>query len=281
MNMKGGVGKTTTSIHLSTMQIGGKVNPKYKRVLVIDYDPQFNLSQSLLSPDNYKVALENNKTILSVLQDTDTELDLCQLQGPMSMTPPRIDTLVTNVLSDGGWILDIIPSTLDLMPLAISSSNVAIDIMSKRFRNMIEQAKSKYDLILIDCHPSGSLFTKTSIICSNHIVVPVTPNPYAERGISLMKEFIKHLFFGEHKPKLHILLNNITSSPEDKAFLVKVNLNDRYKKNLFTSKISNSKLFSDTVNGTGFLHLSKKPHCNNIKKEIKSVLNELLNKIEG
>jgi len=197
------------------------------------------------------------------------------------MKPPKLNSVVTNVLSKRGWVLDLIPSTLDLMPLAISSSNLAIDIMSKRFRNMIEQAKSEYDLILIDCHPSGSLFTKTAIICSDHIVAPVTPNAYAERGISLMKEFIKHLFFGEIKPELHILLNNISSTPEDKAFLVKVSLNERYKKNLLSSKISNSKLFSDTVNGSGFLHLSKKANCNNSKKEIENVLKELLTKIEG
>ncbi|EIJ0982907.1 ParA family protein [Vibrio vulnificus] len=280
MNMKGGVGKTTTSIQLSTMLIGGKVNPAYKRVLVVDYDPQFNLSQSLLSPDSYKSALDENKTILSVLQDTDSELDICQLQAPMSTNPPDIKTLTTNVLNNRGFILDIIPSTLDLMPLAISSSNVAIDIMSKRFRHMIEQAKSQYDLIIIDCHPSGSLFTKTAIICSEHIIAPVTPNPYAERGISLMKEFIKHLFFGEQAPKLHILLNNISASPQDKSFAVKLTLSPRYKNSLFSARISNSKLYSDVVNGSGFLHLSKKPNCTGAKNEIKKVLRELITKLE-
>ena len=280
MNMKGGVGKTTTSIQLSTMLVGAKINPAYKRVLVIDYDPQFNLSQSLLSPEKYKSALDSDKTILSVLQDTDSELDICQLQAPMSKNPPDINTLTANVLSSRGWILDIIPSTLDLMPLAISSSNVAIDIMSKRFRHMIEQAKSSYDLVIIDCHPSGSLFTKTAIICSEHIIAPVTPNPYAERGISLMKEFMKHLFFGEQTPKLHILLNNISASPQDKSFSVKLTLSPRYKNSLFSAKISNSKLYSDVVNGSGFLHLSKKPNCTNAKTEIKKVLNELIAKLE-
>ncbi|EHI9243059.1 ParA family protein [Vibrio parahaemolyticus] len=281
MNMKGGVGKTTSSIQLSTMLVGGKVSTKYKRVLVIDYDPQFNLSQSLLTPATYKGALEEGKTILSALQDSDSELDICQLQAPMSTTPPDIKSLTTNVLSSRGWILDIIPSTLDLMPLAISTSNIAIDIMSTRFRHMIEQAKSQYDLILIDCHPSGSLFTKTAIVCSEHILAPVTPNPYAERGISLMKEFIKHLFFGEQSPKLHILLNNISSSGADKSFVVKLSVTDRYKKNLFTSKMSNSKLYSDVVNGTGFLHVSKKPNSRNIKREVRAILLELIERIEG
>jgi len=280
MNMKGGVGKTTTSIQLSTMLIGSKINPNYKRVLVIDYDPQFNLSQSLLTPESYKAALKENKTILSVLQDQDTDLDICQLQAPMSTTPPVINTITTNVLKSKGFILDVIPSTLDLMPLAISSSNVAIDIMSKRFRHMIEQAKSKYDLVIIDCHPSGSLFTKTAIICSDHIIAPVTPNPYAERGISLMKEFIKHLFFGEQAPKLHILLNNISASAEDKSFEIKLTVSNRYKNSLFSAKISNSKLYSDVVNGSGFLHLSKKPNCTNVKNEIKMVLRELISKLE-
>lgn len=280
MNMKGGVGKTTTSIQLSTVLVGTKVSNNYKRVLVIDYDPQFNLSQSLLSPEKYKLALDSNKTILSALQDADSELDICQLQAPMSTTPPDIDLLKINVMNSRGWVLDIIPSTLDLMPLAISSSNLAVDIMSKRFRHMIEQAKSRYDLVFIDCHPSGSLFTKTAVICSDHIIAPVTPNPYAERGISLMKEFIKHLFFGEQTPKLHILLNNISASVEDKAFVLKLTMSPRYRNNLFSNKISNSKLYSDVVNGSGFLHLSKKPNCLSARNEIKNVLNELITKLE-
>ncbi|MBL0566866.1 ParA family protein [Aeromonas veronii] len=282
MNMKGGVGKTTASIHLSTMLIGGEVNSKYKRVLVIDYDPQFNLSQSLLSPKVYESALNNNKTIYTVLQDVDTELDICKLQSPMSVTPPDIKSLTTNVLlGNKGWVLDIIPSTLDLMPLAIASSNAAVDIMSKRFRSMIEQAKNKYDLILIDCHPSGSLFTKTAIVCSEHILVPVTPTPYSERGITLMKEFIKQLFYGEQKPKLHILLNNITSSPEDKSFALKLTLGDRYKNDTLGAMMSNSKLYTDVVNGTGFLHASKKPNSRSIKVELKNVIDELIKKIEA
>ncbi len=48
MNMKGGVGKTTVAMHLGGVFARFRVQDRSRKVLLIDYDPQFNLSQSLL-----------------------------------------------------------------------------------------------------------------------------------------------------------------------------------------------------------------------------------------
>src|SRR5690242_13912844 len=85
MNMKGGVGKTTVTMHLAGMFArsvwsGGKPH----KVLAIDYDPQFNLSQAFLPPKEYFAAEKKRKTTLSILLDDDTELDPYKLQVPGS-----------------------------------------------------------------------------------------------------------------------------------------------------------------------------------------------------
>jgi chromosome partitioning protein len=278
MNMKGGVGKTTTTINLATMLAGAELNEQYKRILVIDYDPQFNLSQALMQSEHYKEALKSNKTILSILIDNNEDLDLCKLQSPESSKPGDISTVSCNIINNNGWVLDLIPSTLNLLPLAISSSSKAINTMAQRFTSMITQAKNKYDLILIDCHPSGSLFTKTAIVSSDKILIPVSPNPYAARGVMLMKEFIKQLFPGENGPDMNILLNKISKS--DDVFSTQMKLNDKFKKIIFENEIPDSKLFQDPIAGQGFLHNSRKPNSRDVKLKVTAVVKELLSSIE-
>ena len=69
MNMKGGVGKTTTAMHIAGMLARYRFNdaPNYRRVLMIDYDPQFNLSQAFLPSKLYFQLEEQRKTTLAIL----------------------------------------------------------------------------------------------------------------------------------------------------------------------------------------------------------------------
>ena len=81
MNMKGGVGKTTVCLHIGGLLGRSDFN---KKVLLIDYDPQFNLSQALLRPKKYFELEERHKTCLRILQDPDSELDPFVIQTPAS-----------------------------------------------------------------------------------------------------------------------------------------------------------------------------------------------------
>ncbi|WP_428981005.1 ParA family protein [Lichenibacterium dinghuense] len=75
MNMKGGVGKTTVTAHLAGIlglqPVGGK--PPL-RVLAIDYDPQFNLSQAYIPAKQYFALEKARKTTLAILMDDGTAL---------------------------------------------------------------------------------------------------------------------------------------------------------------------------------------------------------------
>lgn len=277
MNMKGGVGKTTITTNLSAIIAGSTIHNKYKQILVIDYDPQFNLSQALLSNKTYQKSQDENRNILSVLCEPVQDLDLCQLQQPENPTPPRLVDITVNVFKNQNQKLDIIPSTLDLMPLAISASEKAQAIMEQRFYSFIEQAKGRYDLILIDCHPAGSLFTKTSLKVSNHVLIPVSPHNYASRGISLMLEFIKNLFTGHKKPAIHILYNNI--GPNDQAFLDKMSTITSFNKISLTHHLRKRTAFQDTMNGREFIHKTTKPHSSTAYQNIMQVAEELLDKL--
>jgi chromosome partitioning protein len=79
--------------------------------------------------------------------------------------------------------------------------------MEERFQKFIAQCKSIYDLVFMDCHPAGSLFTKTSLRNSDHVLIPVVPQRYSQRGIGLMMDFIAAKSNPGTAPTPHILFN--------------------------------------------------------------------------
>src|SRR5690606_30048253 len=112
-----------------------------------------------------------------------------KLQVPDSSIPPSVVELAHSV-SHGGYV-DVVPSTLDLMYVALGRSESNVKIIENRFSRFIDECKSAYDLIVIDCHPAGSLMTKTALLNSDDVLIPVVPERYAVRGIGLMLDFIK------------------------------------------------------------------------------------------
>ena len=155
-NHKGGVGKTT-----STINIGAGLNKLGKRVLLIDLDPQANLSQSLGFTDQY-----------------------INIYGALK-GDYRLQTV--NV-SPG---LDIIPSTLDLSGAEIELSGEA----GREYilRELIEPIKGDYDYILIDSPPSLGLLTINAFTASDCIIIPLQAQYLALQGLTKLIEVIKKI----------------------------------------------------------------------------------------
>jgi len=160
MNMKGGVGKTTVATHLAGICSRYILNDRPRKVLAIDYDPQFNMSQALLAAKTYFTLEKQKKTTLSILLEDEANLDPYQLQVPGNHTPPKVGEIVTRVYNYQNAHLDLVPSTLDLMYVALGQATVQTKPIEERFQKFIAQCKSLYDVVFIDCHPAGSLFTK-------------------------------------------------------------------------------------------------------------------------
>jgi chromosome partitioning protein len=153
-NHKGGVGKTT-----STINIGSALNQLKKKVLIIDLDPQANLSISL-----GVIKAENN--IYGALR------------GEYEIKPVQILK---------GF--DLIPSTIDL-------SNIEIELSSKvdrefYLKELIEPIKDKYDYILIDCPPSMGLLTINAFTASDEILIPLQAEFLATQGLTELIKVIK------------------------------------------------------------------------------------------
>ena len=152
-NHKGGVGKTT-----STINIGAGLNRLKKKVLLIDLDPQANLSQSLGIE-------EPERTIYGALKG-EYKLE------PMEIMPG----------------LDLIPSTLDLSGAEIELSGEA----GREYilKELIDPLRGSYDYILIDSPPSLGLLTINAFTASDEVYIPLQAQYLALQGLTKLMEVI-------------------------------------------------------------------------------------------
>lgn len=152
-NHKGGVGKTTTVVN-----IGAGLAALKKKVLLIDLDPQANLTQSygVVKPE-------------FTIYDT--------LKGEHPLFP-------INIMKN----LDIIASTLDL-------SGAEMELSSEAGREYIleealSQLKDKYDYIIIDCPPSLGLLTINALTTADEVFIPLQSHFLAIKGLTKIIEVI-------------------------------------------------------------------------------------------
>jgi chromosome partitioning protein len=162
LNHKGGVGKTTSCIN-----IGAGLVELGKKVLLIDLDPQANLTLSLGIP-------RQRVTIYEALRG-EAELE------PFSAKPN----------------MDIITSSLDLSGAEMELINEAGReyILRELFTPLMDQ----YDYILIDCPPSLGLLTLNALTCSRYVLIPLQTEFLALQGLAKIKQVIDKVCFRLNK----------------------------------------------------------------------------------
>ena len=253
MNMKGGVGKTTVCAHLAGLFARYKIQGKSNSVLVIDYDAQFNLSQLFLRGKRYPPVEQARKTSLRILLDNEVDLDPFKLQLPSTSNPPAVAEIVHPIYRR----LDLIASTLDLMYIALGMSDGRLDIFESRFAAFIEECRDVYDVVLIDCHPAGSILTKTALQNSDHVLIPVVPEAFAVRGVVLMRTFIDKVRGNGTRPGSHILFNKAPRTGVRREE-TRIRGSAVYGPMCLTQTLKNYGVFRDPSEGQSFVWLSKK-----------------------
>lgn len=177
VNQKGGVGKTTTSINLSS-----SLGHLGKKVLLIDLDPQSNSSTGL--------GVNKSSVDCSIYE---------VITGASNIKDSIIKTKFKN--------LSIIPSMINL-------AGVDIELVQKSFKNedfkigdqlkmQIDSIKKDYDFIIIDCPPSLGLLTTNALAASDSVLIPVQCEYFALEGVTQLLNTII-LTQSKINPKLDI-----------------------------------------------------------------------------
>ncbi|BAD86461.1 ATPase involved in chromosome partitioning, ParA/MinD family, Soj homolog [Thermococcus kodakarensis KOD1] len=154
-NQKGGVGKTTL-----TMNLGFALSEMGKRVLLVDVDPQFNLTFGLIG---MKV-LEHSSRNVGTLMTRESEIE---------------ETIVP------------VKENLDLIPSHLNLSAKEIEIINaynreRRLEKALIPVLPDYDYVLIDNPPSMGIFLVNSLTASDYVLIPLELSYFGVIGMQLM-----------------------------------------------------------------------------------------------
>ncbi len=204
-NHKGGTGKTTTTINL-----GKALADLGKKVLLIDLDPQGNLSFSMGVDDDAT-------SIVEFMVGFKKFEDIVQHKN-------GLDVLISNTQSN-------------------KNSEVVSKSKNPNFllKNALEPIKSKYDYILIDCPPAMSVYTINALNVADGVIIPMLLEILSVQGLNQILEEIYNIQLTTN-PNLEILgaLGTIVNENRNLTYEILEFVRDNYQINVFNNYINNN-----------------------------------------
>ena len=161
INNKGGVGKTT-----SCLNIGVALSLLNKKVLLVDIDPQGNLTDAFININQLQ------HTIKDLLEGTISDINQVLIKN----VKPNIDLIPSNNLLNG-------------------TEEKLLNKMSREtiLKRLLEPIKNNYDYVLIDCPPSLNLLVLNSLTASNEAIIPIATEYHALTGTNTIIQTLQQV----------------------------------------------------------------------------------------
>lgn len=240
LNIKGGVGKTTSCVN-----IGALLGESGRKVLIIDMDPQSNATKYLNMYDSH------SKGTYEVLNGEDVQMQ---------------KTVYENL-----WI---VPANINLI---MSESEILADTKRARETRIKKWINSKdhnqFDYILIDCPPSLGMLSTNALSASDYVIVPLKIDKFALDGFEYLMSCIQGVQqeFNDNLKLLGILITMDRATKINKE--IKQELKDELGDKLFNQTIrDNVDVIKSTFKTTPVIYFNKRA---NASKDYKSFAEEL------
>jgi chromosome partitioning protein len=204
LNIKGGVGKTVLAANVfaaAHLELG-------KSVCFVDLDPQHNLSQFFLAPEERNRVRADAMTIYSVLM----------AKGPLAAPRDgfaRMPVQLNRSRGLGKQRFDLVVGDERLFEFTLDgrSDRERADALS-RFHDLIQILRAKYDLVVIDANPCATFLTRCAVTAADHIVAPVRPEKYSLTGLNMLEQVARDIRQRTLRPsEFTVLLNGVADRP--------------------------------------------------------------------
>jgi chromosome partitioning protein len=221
---KGGTAKTTTSLCL-----GGALTLLGYKTLLVDIDPQANLTGSLVD----KSGLEEVPTLYNVLTDDNVSLEDTILQ-----TGPGIDLAPASVR--------LALAEMSLIT-AYNRERRLMTALEELEEKSLQNSELAYDFVLIDCPPSLGILTVNALAAANSVIIPLQTGQYALEGLNDFLTTISGIKKGKintHLELMGILLTMCSNNRVSKDVIS--NVRELMGNKVFKTQISNRAILAET-----------------------------------
>ena len=276
INLKGGVGKTTTTVAMAEF-LSGVMG---KRVLVIDLDPQTNATVMMIGEDRWRKLNEKEHTIARLFKDA---LDPDNKRFEFEAT---LQKRVSNVRE--ARTIDLLPSSLDLIDVQdrlafIPTGQFHAANPTELLWRAVKPHLDDYDIVIVDCPPNLGIITLNGLRISDRFVIPTIPDVLSTYGIpqilSRVKQFSKEI--AEEIEPLGIVVTKFQSNSTVHRNTVK-QLQANGSPPVFNTIIPQANQFADAAEHQGKMTLKQKwGYGSNLSETLEKLTREILSKLEG
>jgi chromosome partitioning protein len=228
-NQKGGVGKTTT-----TANLGAALALRGCRVLLVDLDPQGNLTSA------FGLEKDAQQTVADSLLDRRVPLPVVAVVNGATIEPTA--------------------QHLSVVPAAVGLASAEAQLMNKlgrelRLRDQLLTVGDQFDFIMIDTPPSLGVLTINALVAASRVIIPTEARFFSLQGLQMLEASIEEiLYLNPRLEVLGVLLSKIDRRLKEERQVAQY-LRQRWGVRVFGTEVStNSKILEAGSAGTSVFH---------------------------